>query len=1075
MATINLGSGDNTYSAPLGEVSVNAEGGNDRLIVDYSTVTGPIVYWYDGWQHLSDEAFNTIDYVNFEAFTIKGGSESDDIRGGNGEGVLADSLMGGGGNDTIHSGLGNDAIDGGAGVDRWVVDYSSLGIDVAVELKAGGTVYTVGASGAQVKNIEALSISTGVGADLIKTHLVIGDDNIDSGEGDDTVQSGLGFDNVRTYGGIDTLILNYTGKTEDILHTYDSGWYIYQDGLDPTTSIRYYRPETEMYNITGGDGNDNLSGRSDYDGNDRLVGNAGNDTLYGYGGVDTINGGAGTDTWVVNYDEVNDNVAINISGATQTASTGATLSGIEQLSVDTYLGDDTITCNAGVFNDVIYTRDGNDRITTGRGVDVVEAGYGATDTMIVDWSAVTTDINHVYDSGWYLYTSGSGDSVRHYSVEVLNVKGGSGNDYISSFGGDDTLSGGDGNDTLNSSSGRATIDGGAGTDYWQADVSGILTGLVVNAATSQTTAQGTAAGHSIRNIEGFLVTSGAGNDSLNSEGFSTNDSVDTGSGNDTVSLGLGFDTVNGGYGDTDTLILDYSSLTTAISRTYDGGWYIYGDKLGTASNRHYSFETFNLKGGAGGDRLYGGGNNDTLVGNAGNDILDGGAGRDSINGGAGKDRWIGDHSSATAALTLTLNASGNGTLKGNGVNWTPLSGIENITLDTGASNDTINTLALRGNNTINTNNGNDTVKLGSGMHNVNGGGNTGVGDTLVVNFSSSTSAIRQVYDSGWYKIYDTAGFNSVRHYGFEQFELTGGAGHDRLYAWNGADKLVGGGGNDVLTGQGGDDVLTGGAGNDIFAYATSGNGADTITDAGVGDTIRIGSLSTVLTSIALGDGTTVGNNQVQLSVDAVNNESTLYVGTNSTAGAEVTILLQGTYTLDSFTLSGRDIMLTKGSTNTPTPGDDIVNGTTGNDELSGGAGNDKLIGKAGNDLLDGGTGNDSLTGGTGADTMTGGDGADRFIYTSIWDSTPGTLNHDEITDFVSGSDKIDLSAIDANPVLAGNQAFAFVAAGFTGSAGEVYYAGTGLVLADINGDGLTDIEIYLSTEPASMAATDFIL
>jgi Ca2+-binding RTX toxin-like protein len=201
------------------------------------------------------------------------------------------------------------------------------------------------------------------------------------------------------------------------------------------------------------------------------------------------------------------------------------------------------------------------------------------------------------------------------------------------------------------------------------------------------------------------------------------------------------------------------------------------------------------------------------------------------------------------------------------------------------------------------------------------------------------------------------------------------------------------------------------------------------------------------------------------------------VGSDGTPGADVTILLQGTYTTSAFTLSTHDIKVTAGSTNPGTPGNDVLSGTSGNDDLSGGEGADSLSGKGGNDVLDGGTGNDTLSGGAGTDLLTGGDGADTFVYATIWESTSGTLYHDSIMDFTSGSDLINLSAIDANPVLAGNQAFAFIGSDpFGGSAGELRYdSTTGLVLADVNGDGITDLEIFLSGAPATVVAADFIL
>lgn len=42
------------------------------------------------------------------------------------------------------------------------------------------------------------------------------------------------------------------------------------------------------------------------------------------------------------------------------------------------------------------------------------------------------------------------------------------------------------------------------------------------------------------------------------------------------------------------------------------------------------------------------------------------------------------------------------------------------------------------------------------------------------------------------------------------------------------------------------------------------------------------------------------------------------------------------------------------------------------------------------------------------------------------ESGTAPLSRNQITDFVHGSDSIDLSTIDANPVVPGNYAFAFI-------------------------------------------------
>src|SRR5262249_37319852 len=83
------------------------------------------------------------------------------------------------------------------------------------------------------------------------------------------------------------------------------------------------------------------------------------------------------------------------------------------------------------------------------------------------------------------------------------------------------------------------------------------------------------------------------------------------------------------------------------------------------------------------------------------------------------------------------------------------------------------------------------------------------------------------------------------------------------------------------------------------------------------------------------------------------------------------------------------------------------------------------------ETIHGGTGNDTLSGGLGGDYLFGDAGADVFQYTAVEESQAIVINGvnqlDQIVDFTQGQDKIDLSAIDANPTLDGDQAFVFVA------------------------------------------------
>jgi len=80
----------------------------------------------------------------------------------------------------------------------------------------------------------------------------------------------------------------------------------------------------------------------------------------------------------------------------------------------------------------------------------------------------------------------------------------------------------------------------------------------------------------------------------------------------------------------------------------------------------------------------------------------------------------------------------------------------------------------------------------------------------------------------------------------------------------------------------------------------------------------------------------------------------------------------------------------------------------------GGDGADSLFGSAGADILNGEAGADVIRGGAGADQLNGGADADIFLYDQIGDSTAAAF--DTIAGFVSGVDRIDLSALAAQSV-----------------------------------------------------------
>ena len=80
-----------------------------------------------------------------------------------------------------------------------------------------------------------------------------------------------------------------------------------------------------------------------------------------------------------------------------------------------------------------------------------------------------------------------------------------------------------------------------------------------------------------------------------------------------------------------------------------------------------------------------------------------------------------------------------------------------------------------------------------------------------------------------------------------------------------------------------------------------------------------------------------------------------------------------------------------------------------------------------------------------------------------------------IRDFLRGTDKIDLSTIDADTDgTAGNQAFSFIGTGaFTGIDGQLRF-NNGLLQGDVNGDTIAEFEVSI-VGVTTMAANDFVL
>jgi hypothetical protein len=99
-------------------------------------------------------------------------------------------------------------------------------------------------------------------------------------------------------------------------------------------------------------------------------------------------------------------------------------------------------------------------------------------------------------------------------------------------------------------------------------------------------------------------------------------------------------------------------------------------------------------------------------------------------------------------------------------------------------------------------------------------------------------------------------------------------------------------------------------------------------------------------------------------------------------------------------------------------------------------------------------------------------------FNTVNDSRVGSANRDVITDFAHGTDKIDLTGIDADTTKPGDRAFHWVgSAAFTGAAGELGFFASGantVIQASNDTDSTGELQIQLTGHPA-LAASDFYL
>lgn len=902
------GPGNETYvfdtDSALGQETITeniADVGVD--IIDFSGTTTKTININLGVLGAKQTINSNLDLIlNGEGFeVVLGGTRDDIIRGNSNDNLLRgglgnDLLDGKSGNDQLDGGKGNDELIGGLGLDKIVEtentnftltdtqltrstgEVDSLDSIERAELTGGpsGNVFTltgwsgtgaahglggvdrilvaadtnfaldntslsIGGAVIDISSIQEVRLFGGPSVNNINASGYSGTTVIEGGEGDDVLIGGSGFDTIRGGLGNDTVTGNAgsdileggSGNDTLIEQRNASLMAIQNDSLFVDVSVVVIDEEFDTLSsfeialLTGGAGTNtfDVSGWT-----------AGSITVNGAGGIDAIKA------------IVAGNVTLTPSSLTFTGAAGTiTLVSIEGARLEGSDGDDVLNAETFIGLGVINGHGGNDTITPGRGIYIVDGGTGndrfvfkqngtfdsimvvggedevpssPDDVDTLDFSAFALPVTVNLGTLGALQTVVAGElRLLFASEDIEGVVGGAASDTITGSSIDNVITGGDGLDTLN---------GGAGNDRL-VETSDAATITLTNATLSIGVIV-----DGLTSFESATLTGGPSANTINASAFSGDVTLQGAGGLDTLIGGSGDDILIGGEGsdilrglagddtyrfDADSPLgddtvdeaapgssgrdtLDFAETTTVgiiLDLNLTTQQAVAGTNLRLTILSSTSLE--NVIGGEGNDVIRGNTQANIFTGGLGNDTLDGAGGVDRVE--ATRD---GDFELTDTALTITP-------ADGTAVEIDTLIGIERANLFGGDSANRMDASTFTG----------DLV----GLH--------GLGSDDILIGSNQTDL------------------------------LDGGDGHDQLYGNSGHDFLLGGAGNDLLNGGGVDptalvlqdsDALAGGEGNDTYVFDQSQFlGSDSVvenTDEGFADTLRGVGFAGVAVNLASG-------------------------------------------------------------------------------------------------------------------------------------------------------------------------------------------------------------------------------
>jgi len=982
-----------------------------------------------------------------------GGSGADTIIGND----AANTLTGGAGNDFLNGGAGADTMVGGLGDDTYVVDVAG---DIVTELANEGidTVQT-GISYSLGANVENLTLTgsaavNGVGNGL--NNVLIGNaaaNRLEGGAGNDTLDGG---------GGIDTLVGGLGDDTYVVDVVDDVIIELANEGNDTVKASFSYSLGANLENlILTGSAAINGTGNS---ANNILVGNNAANRLDGGLGADTMAGGLGDDVYIVDNvgdivteltNEGIDRVEASVSYTLSANVENLTLTGTTAINGTGNSANNILTGNSAA--NILNGGAGNDVLDGGAGADTLIGGLG-DDSYIVDAAGdvVTELANEGTDTVKASLSYSLGANVENLILTGTAAINGTGNAL------NNILTGNSAANLLDGGAGSDTMIGGLGDDIYVVDAAGDIVTELANEGTDRVQAS---VSYSLSaNVENLVLT---GTAAINGNGNSLNNTITGNSAANSLDGGAGADTMIGGLGD-DTYFVDNAG--DVITELANEGT----DRVNSSITYSLgaNLENLTLTGTA---AINGTGNsvNNIMVGNSAANRLDGGLGADTMSGGLGDDVYIVDN---VGDIVSELTNEGTDRVEAS-VSYTLSANVEDLTL-TG-------TAAING-----TGNGANNILIGNSAANILNGGagndvldGAGGADTLIGGLGDDTyivdvagDIVTELANEGTDTV--KASLSYALGANLENLILTGTAAINGT--GNAANNiLTGNSAANLLDGGAGSDTMIGGLGDDTYVVDSAGDIVSELANEGT-DTVRA-SISYILganvENLVLTGATVTGAAAINGTGNSLNNTLTGNGAANSLdGGAGADTMIGGLGDDIYFVDNAGDVVRELANEGIDTVNSSVTYSLAANVEnlsLTGtgainGTGNDLsniILGNAGANVLSGGAGNDYLTGAGGADSLTGGAGADRFIFTAISDSTSAAM--DRITDFNwADGDYIDLTRIDADSALAGDQAFSFVSA-FSKQAGQAMLAydaatNTTTFSGDVNGDGVADFVLQIT-------------